>query len=93
MAAQQQGYAVIRGSALTACAGRVQPTGGQLGKRHGEGIFRLHERYIDMADDIEKLVRELLEQVEGSEYRDRHGHPLTMNAVYQRLKEAVGNPP
>lgn len=35
------------------------------------------------------MVRDFIEQVEGSNYTDRHGHSLEMNVHYINLKESV----
>ncbi len=37
------------------------------------------------------LARDLIAQIEGAEYRDKHGHPLENNTAFQALKAAVSD--
>lgn len=48
-----------------------------------------HEALKEGVAEWVQLIHNLIEQVEGSNYTDRHGHALEMNAHYKALKDSV----
>ena len=44
------------------------------------------DQYRGDRDPILAAVRDLIQQIEGSDYRDKHGHPLENNEAFIELK-------
>lgn len=44
---------------------------------------RLAEQLKGHADPVMETLRRLVEQIEGSDYRDMHGNPLEMNMIFR----------
>lgn len=46
--------------------------------------------WVRAAEKRRQMIVAFIDQIEGSGYRDKHGHPIENNVAYKALRDAVG---
>lgn len=46
--------------------------------------------WVRLADKRRRLALDLIRQIEGQGYRDKHGHPIENNVAFKALRDATG---